>query len=275
MAQNRFGCRRLDQTGFGRTGFGLWALWLAVMVASVAAAPFAAAQTNAGDLRPVDLELVLLADATGSIDEAEIRFQRKGYADALRDPGLIRAMTAGPYGVVAITYVEWANDRSQDVVVGWRLIDGPEAGARFADDLMTAPRRAFGRNAIGAALIAGVRLIETNGFDGARRVIDFSGDSANNWNGPSIAAGRQAAVDAGVTINALAVLCRSCNGRPVSYDLEAAYQTQIIAGPGAFVLTADSEQSFGDAVFDKLWLEVSGAPRAVQLAFGALPAEPR
>jgi hypothetical protein len=31
----------------------------------------------------VDLELVLLADASGSIDINEIRFQRQGYAEAL------------------------------------------------------------------------------------------------------------------------------------------------------------------------------------------------
>ncbi len=34
----------------------------------------------------VDVELVLLADASGSIDDDEILFQRKGYADAITDP---------------------------------------------------------------------------------------------------------------------------------------------------------------------------------------------
>ena len=34
----------------------------------------------------VELELVLLADASGSISEAEIGFQRQGYAAAMTDP---------------------------------------------------------------------------------------------------------------------------------------------------------------------------------------------
>ena len=41
----------------------------------------------------VDLELVLLADASGSIDEAEIRFQRQGYASAITHP---RCWTRSP-----------------------------------------------------------------------------------------------------------------------------------------------------------------------------------
>src|SRR3546814_7061573 len=36
--------------------------------------------------QPVDLDLVLLADSTGSIDDREIFFQRQGYADAITDP---------------------------------------------------------------------------------------------------------------------------------------------------------------------------------------------
>lgn len=236
-----------------------FAVALVLGLALAAAAPERAlAQSSAADEQRVDLELVLLADATGSIDQAEIEFQRQGYADALRDQKLLEAMTGGPFGRIAVTYVEWADAFSQDVVVDWRVIDGPAAAERFAVDLMAAPRRAYGRNAIGAALVRAVNMIQTNSYRGERRVIDFSADSANNWNGPSIEEGRKAALDAGITINGLAVLCRSCNGRPVGYDLEAAFKQEIVGGVGAFVVTADSEASFGDAVRNKLWLEVSG-----------------
>ena len=44
----------------------------------------AAGGARAGE--KVDLELVLLADASGSIDDAEILFQRQGYAAAITDP---------------------------------------------------------------------------------------------------------------------------------------------------------------------------------------------
>lgn len=228
-----------------------------------ATAAYALAQTAS---EKVDLELLLLADATGSIDDGEIHLQRQGYADALSDPDLVKSMTAGYHGRLALSYVEWADAQSQDVVVAWRVIDGPESAADFAADLMGAPRTAYGRNAIGAALIAGVAMIETNAFDGDRKVIDFSADSANNWNGPNIEDGRQTALAAGVTINGLAVLCRFCSGRPVFYDLEAAFEEQIIGGPGAFVITADSEATFAAAVRQKLFLEVSGLTPPKRLA---------
>ena len=40
-------------------------------------------------LLPVDLELVLLADATSSIDDVEFALQRQGYAAALVDPQVL------------------------------------------------------------------------------------------------------------------------------------------------------------------------------------------
>ena len=73
---------------------------------------------------------------------------------------------------------------------------------------MAAPRRAFGSNAIGAALLKGLDLIEENRFDGWRKVIDLSGDSSWNPMGPTIAHARDAVLGAGVVINGLAILCR-------------------------------------------------------------------
>ena len=220
------------------------------------AAP-AAAETE------VDLELVLLADATGSIDSAEIRFQREGYAEAITSPDVVRAIGSGLLGRVALTYVEWADAGSQDVVVPWRVIADAEDAARFAGDLLGPPRRAYGRNAIGAALLFGKEMIEGNDLDGLRRVIDLSADSANNWNGPPIEDARAEVLSAGITINGLAVLCRSCSGRPSSYDLEAAFAERIVGGPMSFVITADSSATFADAVRRKLVLEISGeAPPA-------------
>ena len=163
-----------------------------------------------------DLELVLLADATGSIDDAEILFQRRGYAEAITSPQVLNAIRNNALGNIAVTYVEWGNEISQDVVVSWTVIDGPQAAQSFAEELMAAPRQARGRNAIGAALLFGKDLIENNDLIGLRRVIDLSADSANNWNGPPIGLARQQVLDAGIVINGLAILCRQCSGRPVS-----------------------------------------------------------
>ena len=210
----------------------------------------------------VDLELVLLADASRSIDAAEIRFQRQGYATAITHPEVLGAIAQGFEQRIAVTYVEWGEAASQEVVVPWTVVDGPEGAAAFAAALLATPRRAFGPNAIGNAIAAAHTLIESNAFDGYRKVIDFSGDSAYSFGGMPIAAARGAALAADIVINGLAILCRAeaCSGRPVSYDLEAAFADLIIGGPGSFVVTADRDDRFAEAVRRKLLLEIADGP---------------
>ena len=231
---------------------------LALLVAASAALGQVPSQNRQG--QPVDLELVLLADSTGSIDDREIFFQRQGYADAITDPDILAAIALGPDQKIAVTYVEWGDEDSQEVVVPWTIIDGPESAAEFAKALMAEPRKAFGRNAIGSAITFGHLLIESNGINGFRRVIDLSGDSANSWTGVPVEVARRNAIAADIVINGLAILCRDCSGRPVYYDLEEAYRRDIIGGPAAFVVTADDMASFATAVRKKLLLEIAGVP---------------
>jgi hypothetical protein len=209
----------------------------------------------------VDLELVLLADASRSIDDAEIRFQRQGYAAAITHPEVLDAIAQGFEQRIAVTYVEWGDASSQEVVVPWAVVDGAESAAAFAGALLEAPRRAFGPNAIGNALAAAHALIEGNPFEGYRKVIDFSGDSAYSFGGMPVAEARGAALAAEIVINGLAILCRAkeCSGRPVDYDLEAAFAQTIIGGPASFVVTADDDDRFAEAVRRKLLLEIAGA----------------
>jgi hypothetical protein len=210
----------------------------------------------------VDLELVLLADASGSIDDDEIAFQRQGYAEAVTHPDVLAAITSGLTGKIAVTYVEWGAANSQHVVVPWMLVSDAASAKSFADALLPPPREAFGRNAIGTALTIAQGLIEQNQYDGVRKVIDLSADSANSWDGIPIDVARKSILDAGMTINGLAVLCRICSGRPVSYDLEKAFEEKIIGGPESFVITADDERRFATAVRNKLILEIAGRDRA-------------
>jgi hypothetical protein len=196
----------------------------------------------------VDLELVLLADASGSITQSEIILQRQGYAAAITDPAAIRSNLTG---TIAVVYVEWA--ANQVAVVDWTVIDGEPAARAFAEALLGPPRLATGRNAIGDALLEGKRLIETNQITGLRRVIDFSSDSLGNFSGVGIAAARAEVLAAGITINGLPILDDG-EGDPLA-DL---YQTEIIGGPGAFVLPAYGREGFVTAVRRKLILEIAG-----------------
>ena len=106
-------------------------------------------------------------------------------------------------------------------------------------------------------------LIQSNDIEGDRKVIDFSGDSAYSFGGIPIELARSAALADDITINGLAILCGGdCSGRPVAYDLEAAFASLITGGPGSFVLTADRGESFAEAVRKKLLLEIAGGPPA-------------
>jgi hypothetical protein len=212
----------------------------------------------------VDLELVLLADASGSIDQEEVEFQRQGYATAITHPDVLYAISSTLTGTIAVTYVEWA--ANQAVVVDWTVIDGPEAAQAFAGRLLDPPRLATGRNAIGAALLEGKRLIEANQITSLRQVIDFSGDSVGNFSGPSIADARAEVLAAGITINGLPILR---DGRAL--DLAEAYENLIIGGPGAFVVAATSRDTFAEAVRRKLVLEIAGTEPVVTVAEAAKP----
>jgi hypothetical protein len=73
---------------------------------ALAALPIGAGPVSAQE---VDVELVFLADSSGSIDAGETAFQRGGHAEALAHPDVVSAIRKGIYGRVAVTYVEWGN----------------------------------------------------------------------------------------------------------------------------------------------------------------------
>lgn len=77
------------------------------------AAPAAGREREAADL-----ERVLRADASGSIDAVEIALQREGQAAALTDPEALWAIAqGGRLGRVAVACVKGAGATPQDVVV--------------------------------------------------------------------------------------------------------------------------------------------------------------
>jgi hypothetical protein len=199
----------------------------------------------------VDLELVLLADASGSITQEEIDFQRESTATAITDPAVIEAILNTLTGSIAVTYVEWA--ANQATVVDWTVIDSPETAEAFAAALLGPPRRAAGRNAIGDALLEGKRLIEANQIQSLRQVIDFSGDSIGNFSGAGIEAARQEVIAAGIVINGLPIL----DGGPDDPLLQE-YETRLIGGPGAFAIPALGREEFVIALRRKLILEIAG-----------------
>lgn len=216
----------------------------------------------------VDVELVLAADGSGSIDADELALQRQGYASAITSPEVLQAIRSGPVGAIAITYVEWGGPASQHTIVDWHVVRDEASAGAFADKLITSPRQAYGYNSISGAIAYAADRIRTNGHDGLAKVIDVSGDGPQ-IGGPPLPAARAAALAEGITINGL-VISRPGGGvrGPAGMSLAEHYRRDVIGGPGAFVMVADETLSFANAVRQKLVQEIarSGVAPAKSLA---------
>ncbi len=206
----------------------------------------------------VDLELVLAADGSGSIDEDELRLQRQGYAAAIAHPDVLGAIRSGFNGRIAIAYMEWGSPASQHTIVDWTVIEDAASASRFAEALVAAPRQAIGYNSISNAIVYSANMIHDNQYDGFRKIIDVSAD-AGQRGGQPLALVRQATVMSGITINGLTI-DRPGSSRPLGAGrLEEHFRRDVIGGAGAFVMIADEENSFAVAVLRKLLLEIAGA----------------
>ncbi|HJO73649.1 MAG TPA: DUF1194 domain-containing protein [Rhodospirillales bacterium] len=207
----------------------------------------------------VDLELALAVDTSWSVDTGEAMLQRKGYVDAFRHPSVIQAIENGRLGRIAVAYVEWSSANNLLVVADWTVIEDRESAYKFANKLVQKPPGNAPGTSISGAIDYSVPLIQANGFDGKRRVIDISGDGPNN-SGDLVVAARERAVKAGMTINGLPILDKGDN--KLSYfnipDLDLYYQNCVIGGPGAFVVVANTILDFAHAVRRKLILEIAG-----------------
>jgi len=207
---------------------------------------------------PVDVELVLAVDVSYSMDPDEQALQREGYRLALTSKEFLSVLREGANGRIAITYIEWAGQFDQKIVMPWRLIDGPEAADAVSAEIGAAPYRRASRTSISGGLRFAKGLFDYSGYRGLRRVIDVSGDGANN-SGPLVVPTRDDVVAAGITINGLPLMLkRPFRGTMDIEHLDWYYEDCVIGGPGAFVVPIRDRAQFIDATRTKLVLEVAG-----------------
>jgi hypothetical protein len=207
----------------------------------------------------VDLELVLAVDVSGSVDADEARLQREGYLGALVHPDVIRAVKGGYRGAIAVSYVEWAGAGHRTVVAGWAEIRDAETAQALVARIAQAPVTRGMYTSISHAIDFAIPMFAGNGFEAARRVIDISGDGANN-EGRLVSLARDAAVAAHITVNGLPIVNDRVNpyGRRQIPDLDLYYRHCVIGGPGAFMVVAEGFGSFAEAIRRKLVSEIAG-----------------
>jgi len=216
---------------------------------------FATAQAMAAPVA-VDLELVLAVDVSGSVDSTEYNGQKNGYIAAFNDAAVQSSIfdtSDGRLGQIAVTYVEWAS--GQATQVGWTLISDAAEASAFASAIASASRSGSSLTGIGNAVAYSSGLFSFNdpanaAFEGARQVIDVSGDGTNNT-GIAPTTARDAALLAGVdAINGIAIGNES---------LRTYYENNVIGGTDSFALLATNfEDSFTAGIRQKLVQEISG-----------------
>jgi len=206
----------------------------------------------------VDVELILAVDVSYSMDMDELAVQREGYAQAIVSREFLQALKSLPNGKIAITYFEWAASNDQKIIIPWRVIDGPEAAGAVSEEILKTPIRRASRTSISGAIYFAMPLFEQNPYPGLRRVIDISGDGANN-NGAPVTGARDMALSKGITINGLPIMVKDPTYSSMDIDnLDFYYEDCVIGGPGSFVVSIKDREKFKEAIRTKLLLEVAG-----------------
>lgn len=216
------------------------------------------AQQPATPPEEVDVALVLAVDVSYSMDIDELALQRNGYIEAFRSKELHEAIGKGAIGKIAVTYFEWAGGNFHFVVRPWTIIDTPQSAIAFAEELGEAPTRRGRRTSVSGAIDLGVQLLDQANVTAMRKVIDISGDGANN-DGRPVTAARDEARDKGISINGLPVMLKQASYFDID-NLDVYYEDCVITGVGAFVIPIRERSQFADATRTKLVREVAEQP---------------
>lgn len=218
---------------------------------------------------PVDLELVLAVDNSGSVDTREYELQMEGLIRAFQDPAIIAAIIGtSAAGGVAVTVVHWSSVNEQAQRVPWTVVRDEASAIAFSAMISSAKSRTFGDSTgIGGLLQYAERLIRRNAYTGRRKSIDVSGDGSNNSGIPPDLV-RNMVVEEGITVNGLTIL----NDEPYLHHY---YVKNVIGGSGAFVMTVNNYSDIIVGTRNKLLREISvnvaSGPQEVLVAARPVP----
>lgn len=197
--------------------------------------------------------MVLAVDASGSVSAERFELQKRGYAEAFRNPRVRAAIAGGPAGAIAVAMFQWTGPALQADVIPWTVVRDAASADALAAAIDAAPRALFsGGTSISGAIDHARALLRRAPAAAPRRVIDISGDGANNRGVPSGPA-RDAAVADGIVINGLPILT-------VEPDLDEVYRAEVIGGDGAFLIAIETYEQFAAAIVRKLVTEISALP---------------
>jgi hypothetical protein len=150
---------------------------------------------------------------------------------------------------IAVTMMQWTGPELPVQTVEWTLVKDEASVNALADAIEASTRQLFGGTSISGAIDYSRILLTVSPFLGIRRVIDISGDGANN-RGRAVTLARDEAVRDGISINGLPILA-------LEPDLDRYYYDNVIGGRGAFMVPARNYETFADAILKKLITEIA------------------
>src|SRR3954454_16257378 len=90
-----------------------------------------------------DILLVLAVDASGSVNQTRFELQRRGYADAFRNPRVLNAIRGLTTQSIAVTMTQWTGPTLNVQVVPWMQVKDEASANALADAIDAAPRQLF------------------------------------------------------------------------------------------------------------------------------------
>lgn len=193
-----------------------------------------------------DVALMLAVDISGSVDAEEYRIQMDGLAAGLLDGVVTEALITAK---AQVAVMQWTGATRQTVVVNWTSVDTAADVEALASEIVTMPRMwPDFSTAIGEAMALAAIYFEIVP-ECERLVMDISGDGRSNE-------GREpydlwvTMAEQGIIVNALAI-------EESSPGLTRYFETDVITGPGAFAVTANTFADYPDQIRRKLYRELT------------------
>lgn len=205
-----------------------------------------------------DINMVVALDRSESVGFEDRARQVESLAAALTDPRFVAAVKAGWHGRLGFSVMTWSSFERTHVVVPWTAIGGREDSDRIVATMRD--YEAVGADAghkpqtdISLAISVGMRMLEEAPFQATKRIINVIGDGIDNFGGDTFI-DRDLALEQDVTINGLV----HARGHAIPIVVRF-FETQVIGGPYAFVVSAPTPESFTSAMLRKMLMEIASA----------------
>jgi hypothetical protein len=212
----------------------------------------------------VPVELALLVDVSGSVDDSEYQLQKRGYERAFRSDALQADIIDS--GGIAVIYIEWSKATHQRVMIDWTLLSTAAECDAYADRIATITRSGSNQSThLAPALEFAAAKFQSNDYNGIKKVIDVSGDGpCKNYlyyldnTGYNSEFGRPW----NDVISDIAPKVSQINGICIGNDPEtiAFYRDILPQGNSAFSKHASDFNAFGAGILEKLQREIGSIP---------------